>query len=158
MRERRLDRSQYYAAANMNEFSFTCMLLWCKAKEGIGRGEENKHIYSEQKNSRTPSILERAYMALTMQFSDAPVMLTAQFTQHQFATTRVGFQNDRRPNADTGRTVNSRYRRTLGTPKRCACNVIEPVTRIRVTGTYVPVTRESQNFAFRVRNLRLPCR
>ena len=42
--------------------------------------------------------------------------------------------------------------------EKCACNVIMPVTRTRVTGTYVPVTRESQNFALRVRSLRLPCR
>ena len=62
-------------------------------------------------------------------------------------------------------TVNIRYRHTLGTPKKCACIVTVPVTRIRDTGTFarssmaaVPVSRESQNFALRVRNFRPPCR
>ena len=62
-------------------------------------------------------------------------------------------------------TVNTRYRHTLGTPKKLACNKVVSETRYRVTGTIargpgadVPVTRESQNFALRGRELRLPCR
>ena len=62
-------------------------------------------------------------------------------------------------------TVNTRYRHTLGTPKKCARNEVVSVTQYRVTGTFargpgadVPVTRESQNFALRGRELRLPCR
>ena len=58
---------------------------------------------------------------------------------------------------ETTYTVNTRYRHTPGTPKKCACIVIVPVTRPRDTGTFVrspmadvPVSRESQNFALEI--------
>ena len=59
----------------------------------------------------------------------------------------------------------SRYRHTLGTPKKCACIVIVPKMRARVTVTYVPLALyrhicacyERDFFWLRVRNLRPPC-
>ena len=48
-------------------------------------------------------------------------------------------------------TVNTRYRHTLGTPKKSACIVIVPASDNRDTGTYMPVLRESQIFALRIR-------
>ena len=46
---------------------------------------------------------------------------------------------------------NTRYRHTLKTPKKCACIVIIPASDNRDTGIYVPVSRESQIFALRIR-------
>ena len=82
---------------------------------------------------------------------------------HDFGAFHAIIPMTRMPITSIYCTVNTRYGHTLGTPKICACNMVLSETRksryrhtCQGPKAAVPITRETQNFALRNRELLAP--